>query len=108
LPTGSHLRSFDRAGWQDAGSADYVAGDITPRQKMLGDVVESVLPGRSRAELEKILGPSLETAYFRSSGRDLIYVLGPQRDSYLAIDSEWLLIWLDKDGRFRRYAIATD
>jgi len=28
------------------------------------------------------------------TGRDLIYVLGPQRDSYFTIDSEWLLIWL--------------
>src|SRR5882762_3914729 len=28
------------------------------------------------------------------TGRDLIYELGPQRDSYFTIDSEWLLIWL--------------
>jgi len=78
------------------------------RQKMLADVVKSVLPGRTRVELEQILGPSLETSYFKSSGRDLIYVLGPQRDSYFVIDSEWLLIWLDKDGRIERYAIAND
>jgi len=42
------------------------------------------------------------------TGRDLIYVLGPQRDSYFTIDSEWLLIWLDKKGRFARYTIAND
>ena len=41
-----------------------------------------VLPGRTRAELETILGPSLDTAYFNETGRDLIYVLGPQRNSY--------------------------
>jgi len=75
---------------------------------MLADVVKSVLPGRTRVELEEILGASLETPYFKSSGRDLIYVLGPQRDSYFTIDSEWLLIWLDKDGRFERYTIAND
>lgn len=108
LRTGSDLERFDRAVWQDPRSADYVPGDVTPRQKMLADVVKSVLPGRTRVELEQILGPSLETSYFKSSGRDLIYVLGPQRDSYFVIDSEWLLIWLDKDGRFERYAIAND
>jgi hypothetical protein len=75
---------------------------------MLADVVKSVLPGGTRAEIEKILGPSLETPYFKSTSRDLIYVLGPQRDSYFTIDSEWLLVWLDKDGRFKRYAIAND
>src|SRR3989442_5413416 len=108
LPTGSHLERFDRAVWHDPRSADYVPGDVTPRQKMLADVVKSVLPGRTRVELEEILGASLETPYFKSSGRDLIYVLGPQRDSYFTIDSEWLLIWLDKDGRFERYTIAND
>jgi len=75
---------------------------------MLADIASSVLPGRGRAELENVLGPSLETPYFKSTGRDLIYMLGPQRDSYFTMDSEWLLIWLDKNGRFERYAIATD
>ena len=108
LPTGSHLQSFDPALWHDPNSSKYVDGDITPRQKMLADVVKNVLPGRTRVELEKILGSSLDTPYFKSEGRDLIYMLGPQRDSFIAIDSEWLLIWLDKEGRFKRYAIAND
>src|SRR5882672_1827722 len=100
LPTGSHLQRFERAAWQDSHSAEYVPGDITPRQKMLADVVRNILPRRTRAELEEVLGPSLDTSYFRSSGRDLIYLLGSQRNSYFTIDSEWLLVWLDKGGRF--------
>jgi hypothetical protein len=108
LPTGSHIQSFDRAAWHAPHSAAYVDGDITPRQKMLSDVVKSILPGRTRTELEDILGSSLDTAYFKSTGRDLIYILGPQRDAYFTIDSEWLLIWLDKGGRFERYAIMND
>jgi hypothetical protein len=107
LPSGSHLSTFDRSVWLDPTSAEYVEGDITPRQKMLAEVVAS-LPGRNRYELEQMLGPSLETGYFQSSGRDLIYVTGPQRDSFFAIDSEWLLIWLDDTGRFERYAIVSD
>ena len=57
---------------------------------------------------ESMLGPSLDTPYFQRTGRHLIYVLGPERDSYFVIDSEWLLIWLDSAGRFKRYAIYTD
>lgn len=107
LPSGSHLSAFDRSIWLDPMSAEYVKGDITPRQKMLAQVVAQ-LPGRNRQELEQMLGPSLETGYFQSSGRDLIYVTGPQRDSFVAIDSEWLLIWLDDMGTFERYAIVSD
>jgi hypothetical protein len=108
LPTGSHQQRFDRTVWHDPGSADFRPDDITPRQKMLADVTTTILPGRTRAELEVLLGPSLDTGYFKSTGRDLIYVLGPQRDSWFAIDSEWLLVWLDKDGRFQRYAVVND
>jgi hypothetical protein len=108
LPTGSHVRPFDRAAWNHPRSSDSVEGDITPRQKMLADVVNRVLPGKTRQEIEEKLGASLDSPYFGSSGRDLIYVTGPERDSMFAIDSEWLLIWLDESGRFERYEIATD
>lgn len=64
LPTGSDLQRFDRAVWQNPRSARYVPGDVTPRQKMLADVVKSVLPGHTRAELEKVLGPSLVAPWY--------------------------------------------
>jgi hypothetical protein len=108
LPSGSHLLTFDATVWQDPASSQFVAGDITPRQKMLADVVKHVLPGRTGVQLEEVLGPSLETPYFASTGRDLIYVLGPERDVWIRIDSEWLLIWLDHTGRFKQYEIAND
>ena len=75
---------------------------------MLADVVQR-LPGRSRAEIESLLGPGLDTFYFKSTGRDLIYVTGPCRDSPVGpIDSEWLLIWLDENGVYERHSIAID
>lgn len=107
LPTGSYLSSFDRSTWLGPGSTEPVHNDITPRQKMLADVI-SKLPGRKRGELEYMLGPSFGPEYFKSSGCDLIYVLGPQRDSLFTIDSEWLLICFDENNIFQRYAIATD
>jgi hypothetical protein len=108
LPTGSHLLDFDPVVWQDPGSSTFVQGDITPRQKMLGSVVGRLSPALDRARLEAMLGPSLDTPYFAETGRDLIYILGPERDSFFGIDSEWLLIWLDRADRFERYAIYTD
>jgi hypothetical protein len=108
LPTGSQLLAFNRSVWLNPASSEFVDGDITQRQKMLADVVKNLSPGRSCDEIENILGPSLETPYFQSTRRDLIYVLGPERDSYMRIDSEWLLVWCDPSGKFERYEIATD
>jgi hypothetical protein len=108
LPSGSHLLSFDSARWKDTTSSESVGGDISDRQKMLGDVVSNVLPGRHRQELEEMLGLSLETRYFANTGRDLIYLLGRERDSLFGVDSEWLLIWLDESGRLERYEVWTD
>lgn len=106
-PSGSYQKTFDRGAWLDPASASYVKGNITPRQKMLADVV-SKLPGQSRSTLEVMLGLSLDTGYFKDSGRNLIYITGPQRDSVFAIDSEWLLIWLDEGEIYERHAIVTD
>lgn len=107
LPFGSHLQKFDPEIWQDPESRGFIRGDITPRQKMLGDVVANALQGRSRTELTALLGPSRGAGYFASSGRDMIYILGPAR-WFFSLDSEWLLIWLDESGRFERYQIAGD
>ncbi len=108
LPSGSHLLTFDSAQWKDEAASESAGGDISVRQKMLGDVVNNVLPGRDRRELEEMLGPSLDTPYFANTGRDLIYLLGRERDSMFGVDSEWLLIWLDGSGRFERYQVSTD
>lgn len=106
LPSGSDMLNLDSSIWIDPGSSRFVERDITPRQKMLASAVVA-LPGKTRTEIETLLGPSLDTQYFTSTGRDMIYVLGPER-SFLGLDSEWLLIWLDGNGRFLRYAIAND
>ena len=93
LPPGSNLVKFDAKAWSLETSTQYIVNDFTSRQKMLGDVVTNIVPTKSRDEIEKILGPSLEIGYFTSSERDLIYALGPER-GFFGIDSEWLLIWV--------------
>ncbi len=107
LPTGSHVLEFSRPAWLDPQSSEYVRGDITPRQKMLGSAVAQLTPALTRADIEERFGPSLDTPYFAETDRDLIYVLGPERGAF-GIDSEWLLIWLDDSDHFVRYGIYTD
>ncbi|MFH0947636.1 MAG: hypothetical protein V1833_01375 [Elusimicrobiota bacterium] len=107
LPIGSNLLKFNSIEWKAKSSGEDVNG-ISKREKMLKDIVVNILPGKSRDEMEKLLGPSLEATYFKDSGRDLIYFLGPERASLFNIDSEWLLIWFDENGKFEKYKIVND
>jgi hypothetical protein len=108
LPAGSHTRSFDANLWRSENADQASPPAITERQKMLGDLVDHVLPGRSRQEIETLLGPPSQTTHFKGTGRDLIYPLGWERGSYITIDSEWLLIWFDQTAHFTRYAVRND
>ncbi len=76
---------------------------------MLKDVVEKVVLNGNKESILGQLGPPTDTQYFISTGRDLIYYLGPEREGYIAnIDSEWLLIWFNESGKFSKYEIARD
>ncbi len=108
LPSGSDSRSFDSVVWQDELSTDPDENLVSEREKMLKDLIDNVLPGKNKSEIEQLLGPSLETQYFASEDKDLIYYMGPERDSIFTVDSEWLLIWLDDSGKFNKYQIKKD
>ncbi len=99
-------QKFNSAVWKDPHSIRYVSYDLTPRQRMIDDVVKNILPGSTKDEIEKQLGESTKTGYFSSSERDLIYILGAERG--FSVDSEWLLIWFDDSGNFEHYDIVTD
>ena len=70
--------------------------------------IRNVIKGGDKASIIAQLGPSEDDDYFASSGRDLIYCTGPQRDSLVRIDSERLLVWLDEQGKTEKYEIRTD
>ena len=112
LPYGSFLLPFDQTTWCDPASSGFVAGDLTPRQKMLGGVVRTVLkPGGRAASREAILaqlGPSEDDAALASPGQELIYRLGPEHESLFAIDDDWLLIRFDESGQFQGFQIRPD
>ncbi len=114
MPSGSDLREFDSAVWIDEESIlsikrpDGGKKRISEREMMLSDLVNNVLPGKNRSQIEALLGPSLDTPYFREMDKDLIYRIGPQRSGPFQLDSEWLLIWLDDRGEYERFRIVND
>lgn len=63
------------------------------------------LDGESRAAVLGQLGPPHDGPYFRD--HDLVYYLGDER-GLMGIDSEWLVIDFDRDGKVASYAVVSD
>ena len=78
LPNGSHLQAFDSEIWIANDYSILDREEITNRQKMLGDVVENILPGKSRNEIIKLLGLSSDD----SLQPTLLFYLGPARGAF--------------------------
>lgn len=89
--------SFDQAGWRNADPSGRA------RANMLPDfIARHRLEGMTRQQVTALLGPPTTTDKWH--GADLTYVLGND-GSIFPIDSEWLLITLDRQDRvatFRR------
>jgi hypothetical protein len=85
--------AFDAAIWRAGETADV---DDSPRLRMADGLVENgALLGKSRLELEAMLGRPSETSKWRDY--DLVYWLGPER-GLIRIDSEWLVVRFGSDG----------
>ena len=108
LPAGSDLQSFNSKAWKSEQATFPDENGISPRQKMLKDLVTNVLPGKTRADINELLGPSLKIEYFKSEKNDFVYSMGIERDAYLKVDSEWLLIFLNEKGTYRSFRLAND
>jgi outer membrane protein assembly factor BamE (lipoprotein component of BamABCDE complex) len=63
------------------------------------------LVGMTRAEVVRLLGEPPPAEYFRNF--DLVYWLGPER-GFASIDSEWLVLQLDPNGRVVQAKVVTD
>ena len=100
LPNGSYLQPFNSELWI-ADDSLLVRDGITNRQKMLGDVIENVLPGKSRNDIIRLLGLSSDD----SNQRNLRFYLGPARGDYFGVDVEWLVIYLDPSGNFEKHEV---
>jgi len=100
LPSGSHLQPFNSELWI-ADDSTIIREGITNRQKMLGDVIENILPGKSRNEIIKLLGLSSDD----SSQPTLLFYLGPARGDFFGAEVEWLEVYLDLSENFKKYEV---
>lgn len=99
-----HSVRFDSEQWK-ARSVD--AGIWWPtRLRMADDLVRRrLLDGRSRREVQEMLGPRDDTAKF--SDWNLVYHLGPER-ALFSVDSEWLVIRLGPADVVEEYRLVSD
>lgn len=98
-----HRRTFDAAAWRRHETKEVMWPD---RLAMIDDLMERhSLRGLSRDSVERLLGPGDPTASWRDW--DLVYHLGPER-GLMRIDSEWLVVDFDADGRVRDYRLVRD
>lgn len=94
---------FEATAWRDTLRAFTAAA---PRGCMIDDLLASGrLRGRSRGEVIALLGEDAPTGYF--SDYDLVYWLGPERGPF-GIDSEWLVVRLDRAERVMEARLVTD
>lgn len=101
--------SFDSDSWKQESAEQFNPQSWTIRQRMLGDLLGNVVPGKGRAHLLKLLGPSVDDFFYEGSFPKtcLIYCLGAERGMF-GIDSEWLVLYFDDSGMFVRHEIAKD
>jgi len=98
-----HRLTFDPVQWQDR---SLVESHDPIRIRMVDDLLDRYdFGGMTRDEAIGVLGEPDRTPYFREW--DMVYWLGPER-GFMSIDSEWLVLRLDRDGRVCDYRIARD
>jgi len=96
--------SFDQAVWLGGEKAGFSSD--APRLRMADGLLASrILEGKSRAEVESMLGSPTRTNKFRDF--DLVYWLGAER-GFISIDSEWLVIRFDAGNSVNMVSIVRD
>jgi hypothetical protein len=107
LGVGSDTMEFNSAVWRAGNSHIVDRSELSPRQRMLKGAMAAIQPAKSRAEIEALLGPSLDPRIFSHVDPDLLYSLGRGRGA-MAMGEEFLLIWLDGSGKMVRYQLVAD
>lgn len=100
-------RSFDSVAWK-APEATMGRRAPTPRQRMVHDLVDRVLPSLRLADVEETLGAQRDPRMFPARlGADFEYGIGPAPRLLddPEHDFEYLLIWFDDAGRFEKARI---
>lgn len=93
--------AFDPAAWQDESQIEQGVR-LGMADRLLA---RDALRGKTRAEVVGLLGEPTPTGHF--SDWDLVYWLGPER-GWIHIDSAWLVVRFDGDGRVAECRIFRD
>lgn len=94
-------RAFDAATWDDESQAWHGAR-LEMADRLLA---QDILTGMTRAQVIAMLGEPSQEGYFREW--DMVYWLGPER-GFMSVDSEWLVLNLDGNGRVVECRIVND
>lgn len=108
LPSGSHELKFEASIWQNEESANWNKDGVTIRQQMLGSLIGENVAGKNREQLIQLLGQPSTKMDPDGAGPTLSYPTGPQRDSYMAIDYEWLILKFDASDKYESFYLASD
>lgn len=103
LPVNSYDMPFETKMWQSESGLKFDKNLVTPRQRMLGDLIKNILPGKTKAQISEALGAPDGTRF--AHWADMVYVLGPQGG--YGVDYEWLKIDLENDV-FKDASVAFD
>jgi hypothetical protein len=95
-------KKFDSELWKDTRvSLDFDNNLLTPRQRMMEDLVENNLSGLNRTEVESLLGTPDDSWQPKEGGWNFLYVVGPEKG--LWVDNECLVIHLDEKDQYQSY-----
>jgi hypothetical protein len=94
--------AFDSAVWKDG--ARTLQGDRFDMADWL--IKKRALDNKTRVEVVAMLDEPPRMDYFKDW--DLVYWLGREREAFIGIDSEWLVVRFDTKGRVRDYKIIRD
>lgn len=103
-----HHQTFDSRLWRNQETTQYDAL-WPPRLCMVDDLVRSDrLAGLTKSQVVHLLGLPRDKAFLLDrSACEIDYYLGPAR-GFCRIDSEWLYVSFDNEGRVDRYWVAVD
>ena len=95
-------KKFDSELWKNISvSMNFDANLLTPRQRMMEDLVENHLTGLTKTEVVSLLGDPDSGLLSRESESSIVYVLGPERG--LGVDYQCLMINFDENYIFESF-----
>jgi hypothetical protein len=93
---------FEKETWIAAG----VTHAEPYRTRMVDDLLDRTdFRGMTREQVVAVIGEPSDTEYF--SDWDMVYYLGPERGLF-SVDSEWLTLRLDAQGKVSEVAVLRD